>query len=721
MSPESSRLRLGMMRPERIADVCRQVHTCFADGSDTLVPLWHTVALMTLHRFDRLPPHRQSLAVIAGNIAGALDRLGAVDRRLEGIADTWRFGQTASGELYDPHQIRQAVQLVTSLRPFEPRAFMQGVASYVLGVELAKRGLPQSMPLLAYRVLQPPPWTSFLEAGGLESSLLWNMTALLETFSPPGPSALRFTVADCDRRQEALVRMLAAIWESTTPIALVGTLPGCSRSPLRFDRIIAIADTASDGYLQACTTLLHEGGKALIAIPTAHLERWWLDQLHAAIAADRIEAIVEWTPTGASAVGWTFLVVRTVAPVHLRRRYAHGRLIGTFGFEQIEELADALTRGGTEATWLQCKSSHRVLEAARREQDSTSFAALLERYAERGLDVGVLSIGTNGTLRFDERITSPQMLRTAIRSAQSLRGQEMRFYYTLHLWWMRIRPLLRSYGRMVWPTVEQSLVEHLSSVPSMTLPQARSLGVRWWHSVEPDVAGVERYGERAVVESIIGSIERKVRTVGVKLWHQLDGRERYLLARCVPALYQRAIGDLERQQHERQAELAELDTRIAELKEQIAAYRAQMADLHARAKAHDVPHDAPELIDSTLPLQNELSELLKAMVASQSELKMLQNSRALIEQPSQRDWFSPVVARCTAQLMPALQSVRRSLDQRSAWALLEELWEEELRAEAEHLWESLVEEVYRELERVWKRMAGEVAHDAALRAAVRAQ
>lgn len=701
MSPESSRLRLGMMRPERIAEVCRQVHACFADGSETLVPLWHTVALMTLHHFDRLPPHRQSLAVISGNIAGALARLRSVDQRLEDIDRSWQFGQTAGGEQYNPHHIRQAVQLVTTLRPFEPRAYMQGVTSYVLGVELAKRGLPQHLPLLAYRVLQPPPWTSFLEAGGLESSLLWNIAALLETFTPPGPTAVRFTVADCDRRQEALVRMLAALWESATPIALVGSLPGCAKSPLRFDRIVAIADTAADEYLQTCTALLHEGGKALVAIPSAHVERWWADQLHRTISQDRIEAIIEWTPTGAHADGWTFLVVRTVAPVHLRRRYARGQLRGDFGIEQIEELADALMRGATEAGWIEWVASHHPALPRTENCGAPTLAQLLERYGERGLDVGVFCVGNNGSLRLDERITSPTMLRTAIRSAQSLRSHEMRFYYTIHTWWMRIRPLLRSYGRMVWPTVEQSLVEHLSSVPSVTLPQARALGVRWWHSIVSDVAGVERYGARAVTQSIIGSIERKVRTVGLKLWTQLDGRERYVLATCVPTLYERAMGDLQRQQHERQAELAELDARIAELKEQIAGFRMQMVELHTRAKAHDVPHDAPELIDSTLPLQNELSQLLKAMVSAQSELKMLQQNRALIEQPSQSDWFSPVVARCTAQLLPALQSVRRMLDERSAWALLEELWEEELRTEAERTWETIIEMIVSELEQAW--------------------
>ncbi|GIV55352.1 MAG: hypothetical protein KatS3mg040_0120 [Candidatus Kapaibacterium sp.] len=102
MSPELSRLRLGMMRPERIADVCRQVHACFADGSETLVPLWHTVALMTLHRFDRLPPHRQSLAVIAGNIAGALDRVGAVCYFDERITS--------------PQMLRTAIRSAQSLR-----------------------------------------------------------------------------------------------------------------------------------------------------------------------------------------------------------------------------------------------------------------------------------------------------------------------------------------------------------------------------------------------------------------------------------------------------------------------------------------------------------------------------------------------------------------------------------------------------------------------------
>jgi len=161
-----------MVRPERIIDVCRQVHACFADGSDSNVPLWHTVALMTLHRFDRLPPHRQSLSVIASNIASALDQMSASDPRLEGSTRSLRFGETASGGSYDPHQIRHAVQLVTSLRRFEPRAYAIGVTSYVLEMECAKRGLPQGLALLAYRLLQPPPWTSFLEAGGIQSSLL---------------------------------------------------------------------------------------------------------------------------------------------------------------------------------------------------------------------------------------------------------------------------------------------------------------------------------------------------------------------------------------------------------------------------------------------------------------------------------------------------------------------------------------------------------------------
>jgi len=701
MSPDASRQRLGMVRPERIIDVCRQVHACFADGSDTNVPLWHTVALMTLHRFDRLLPHRQSVSVIASNIASALDQVSASDPRLEGSTRSLRFGETASGGSYHPHQIRHAVQLVTSLRRFEPRAYAIGVTSYVLEMECAKRGLPQSLALLAYRLLQPPPWTSFLEAGGIQSSLLWSVTALLETFSPTGPSSVRFTVADCDSRQESIVRMLAAIWDSTIPIALVGPYTVCAKSSLRFDRILAIAETATEGSLHTYTSLLHEGGKALVAIPTAHLERWWFDQLESAVAEDRIEAIVDWTPAGTSADGWTFIVLRTVAPVHLRRRYLVGRVVGAFSNEHIEELVDALMRGTTEAGWLQWKQSLQLHLPGAMMPNALSLTQILERYAERGLDVGALAIGNNGSLRLDERITSPEMLRTAVRSVQSVHSQEMRFSYTLHLWWMRIRPLLQLHGRVVWPTVEQSLVEHLSDVPSVTLPYARALGVRWWHSIEPDVAGVERYGARAVVESIIGGIERKVRTMGVKLWMHLDGRERSVLATCVPSLYKRAMADLRRQHYTQQAEAEEITRRIAELKEHVATLHAQIAELHARAKAHDVPHDTPELVDSTLPLQNELSLILKAMVAAQSELKMLEQNRMLLQQSNQENWFSPVVARCTAQLVPALQSLRRLLDERSAWALLEELWAEELRGIADQTWDAIVGAFVSDLERAW--------------------
>jgi len=86
--------------------------------------------------------------------------------------------------------------------------------------------------------------------------------------------------------------------------------------------------------------------------------------------------------------------------------------------------------------------------------------------------------------------------------------------------------------------------------------------VRWWHSIEPNVAGVERYGERAVVESIIGGIERKVRTMGVKLWMHLDGRERSVLATCVPSLYKRAMADLRRQHYTQKAEAEEITRRM---------------------------------------------------------------------------------------------------------------------------------------------------------------
>lgn len=700
MSPES-RSRLGMVRPERIAEVCFHVHECFADGEreGTFVPLFHTLALLTLHRFDRLPPHRQSLAAIAGNIAGALARLSGSDERLSGVATAWQFGVRACGQPYEPQRIRQAVQAVTALRTLEPSAFAAGVADYVARVELERRGLPPSVPLLAYRLLQPPPWASLLECGSVYSSLLWNMTALLGTFSPPAAPAVRFTIADCDRRHEAIVRMLATAASRSVPIALAESFNACAKSSLRFDRIVAIADAATEGYLEACWQLLHPGGKALVMIPTAHIERWWNDQLRAAMDSDRLEAIIEWTPQQRNS-GWTFVLLRTTAPVHLRRRVLNGTLAGEFSIERIEELCDAITRGDSNYQWLAWKSSSAAsLSAA---PNDTALSDVLHRWSQRGLDFGNLVIGNNGSLRFDDRIATAAMLGSAVRSSAGLRTHEMRFYYTLHLWWNRIRPLLRQYGRMLWQTAESSLVEHVASVPSLTIPQARSLAINWWLAIEPDLVGAERYGARAVVESIFANVERKLRGVGVKLWRELDHREQHIVAASVPGLYDRVREELRRRVHQRQSELQELDARIAALQRQLAECRTRMAELHARAKAHDVPHDAPELIDSTLPLQNELSELLKHMVVVQSELKMLQQNRAAAATQDSEDWFSPVVARCTAQLLPALQSVRRSLDEESAWSLLVTVWEEHLRSCADALWESFVAEVIADFEQCWR-------------------
>ncbi|MDW8271997.1 MAG: hypothetical protein RML15_06270 [Bacteroidota bacterium] len=695
------------------------VHACFAEGEreDSLAPMLHTIALTTLHRFDRLPPHRQSLAAIAGNIAGALDRLRQYDPRLEGITASWQFGIRDDGTPYDPHVIRQAVQIVTSMRPLEPRAFAVGICSYIMRIELARRGLPLTFPLLAYRVLQPPPWASFLEGGGLHSALLWSITALLGTFSPPGPTAVRFTVADCDRRSEALLRMLAVTGVGTPPITLADSLVACAKSPLKFDRIVALAETAADGYFDACYHLLHSGGKALIAIPTAQVERWWHEEIRNAIAADRVEALLEWTPGENVQQGWTIVVLRTTAAVHVRRRVLYGALRGELSPERIEELCDAIARGTSDAGWLQWQSTG----ALPTPQSSTGtfllaqpcLQDLLDRWSERGIDAGPLVVGNNGSLRFDDRITTASLLRAALRSLHSLRSHEMRYYFTLYQWWQRIQPLLRSHGRVVWQTVEQSLVEHLSSVPSITTAQARALAIRWWSSVEPDLASAEEYSALSVVESIIVGIERKLRTAGVKLWKVLDDREEYLLRTCTPQLIERVHAELRRQSSQRQEELRELDNRIATLQQQLAAYRSRMAQLHLQAKAHDVPHDSPELVDSTLPLQNELSQLLKAMVVVQSELKMLQQNREAAEVPNQEDWFSPVVARCTAQLLPALHAVRRTMDEHGAWVLLLQLWEEQLHAIADIHWESLVAILCDEFEQVWQSLTTSASQSSA--------
>ena len=51
--------------------------------------------------------------------------------------------------------------------------------------------------------------------------------------------------------------------------------------------------------------------------------------------------------------------------------------------------------------------------------------------------------------------------------------------------------------------------------------------------------------------------------------------------------------------------------------------------------------------------------------------------------------------------MPALQSLRRLLDERSAWALLEELWAEELRGIADQTWDAIVGAFVSDLERAW--------------------
>jgi len=49
-------------------------------------------------------------------------------------------------------------------------------------------------------------------------------------------------------------------------------------------------------------------------------------------------------------------------------------------------------------------------------------------------------------------------------------------------------------------------------------------------------------------------------------------------------------------------------------------------------------------VDSTLPLQNELSLILKAMVAALSELKMLEQNRMLLQQSNQE---LVLAGRCT--------------------------------------------------------------------------
>lgn len=707
MSPET-RSRLGMVRPERVADVCFQVHACFAKGerSEGVVPLLHTMALLTLHRFDRLPPHRQSLAAIAGNIAGALERLSTLDRRLEGITQGWHFGLDADGQPYDPRTIRQAVHHITALRPIEPHTFAMGVALYVAGIELAKRGLPQTVPFLAYRILQPPPWASFLEAGGVHSALLWNIAALLGTFSPPGAATIRFTVADCDSRSEVIVQMLAAIADAPPPIAVADSLALLAHSPFKVDRILAIAETAMDGYLSLCHRLLHAGGKALVMIPTAHIERWWHEQLTEALQHDWVEALVEWYPEPQTQGGWTFVLLRTTAPLHRRRRFLWGKLRDSLTMERIEELTDALERGTTEAAWIRWHPLPRIGSiTGSLDSLSTTVATTLDdvlsRWSDRGLDARFLTVGNNGSLRFDDRITTPAMLRTALRSAQSLRTQEMRYYYTIFHWWQHLAPLLSVYGRMLWQTVENSLVEHLSSVPIVSVPQARALAMSWWYAVAPDIIGVEHYGARVVVESIISGVERKIRVAGVKLWKELDVREEFVVACCVPRLYDQVRLERRRQVQQRSEEAHQLDMQIAALQTELAAYRNRMAQLHAQAKAHDVPHDAPELLDSTLPLQNELSELLKKIVVVQSELKMLQQNRAQVALGDAENWFSPVVARCTAQLLPALQGVRRTLTEEHAWAILVSLWEEQLHALADAQWEQLVATVCADFEHQW--------------------
>ncbi|MCX7930884.1 MAG: hypothetical protein N2663_09240 [Chlorobi bacterium] len=702
MSPES-RSRLGMVRPERVADVCFEVHACFAEGEhpSSLAPLLHTVALITLQRFDRLPPHRQSLTVIASNIAGALRRLSSLDKRLEGLDAAWQFGVRSSGEAYDPHCIRQAVQLVTSLRPLEPRAFATGIAQYVASVELAKRGLPQTLAMLAYRVLQPPPWAAFLEAGGMHSALLWNMTALLGTFSPPAAAAVRFTVADCDRQQEALVRMLAAIAPTAVPTTLADSLPACGMSSLRFDRIVAIADAVSDDYIENCWQLLHQGGKALVAFPLLHLERWWSTQLRLALERDWIEALIQWKC--GSGPAWIFVVLRTTASVHVRRRALIGTLEGELSLDRIEELTEALGRGTVTSSWLSwVPTENATVLLGESAPQHTDLASVLERYAQISLDFASLTVGNNGSLRFDDRITSAQMLQNAVRSAHSLRMHEMRYYYWLDQWWQRIRPLLMQYGRMVWQTVEQSLVEQLSIVPSMPISSVRALAAQWWLAIEPDLWGIEQHGARSIIEGIVSSIERKMRMHGVKLWKQLDTREEFFLTNCLPELSVRVHSELRRQAHLRQSELQQLDARIATLTAELATYRERMKQLHQQAKANDFSHDAPELIDSTMPLQNELSELLKQMVTAQNELKMLQQNRHLLHTPTPEDWFSPVVARCTAQLLPALQTVRRRLDETTSLSLLSTMWEDQLRTLADRQWESLVTEITAAFERCWR-------------------
>lgn len=688
-----------MLRPERVANVCLQVHACFTQGerAESLAPVLHTGALVLLQRFDRLPPHRQSLSTISANIAAAFQQLCRQRPELEGLSSGWRFGVRSTGDAYDPHLIRRAVQLVTTLTPLDARAFADGMAMYLASVELQKRGLPANLPLLAYRLLAPSPAASLLEWDTAFGSIAWTIAALHRTYSPQETWAPALVVVETDRWRAVVARMLAALGAASGCAAFTvceSRYIPAERSPLHCDRLIALPEAVSDGFLRRCLAMLDQGGRALILLPTAQFEQWWSEQLRQLCTACALEALLHWKHTDGGR--WTFALLRLGAVPHRRRHVLVGMLGEALVEKHVEQIAWTLRSGATTAPWLQWCTRQEALASATRVM-AVDLSYLVEQLAGQGVDIGHLIVERQGRIAIAEAIADSTLLERAVRSAPSVRQQEMRYYFTLHWWWHRAWALLSTQGLRAWQQLSETFVEHVSSVPLTQPPWAHALISSWWAVVEPDLYGVEHYGARAVVESIFSSIERKLRMQGLRLWQHLDEREELTMAYFFPHLLEQVRQEHRLRSSVEHTQMREFDQRIAALEQQLAAYRNRMHQLHRQAKAHDVPHDARELFDSTAPLQDELSTLLAALVLAQTELKMLQQQRATLTTEQTIPQYSPIIARSTAQLLPALHHARRQLTQQHAWEFLGSMWHEQFARRAEQWWEQLLAEIIEQL------------------------
>ncbi|MFN8368845.1 MAG: hypothetical protein U0Y96_16530 [Candidatus Kapaibacterium sp.] len=709
------------------------------DGATDSV-LHHALALLLLKRFDRLPPHQQSLTTIARNLNNALLALERTDTRLAGLSAFIDFRTNTNGEEIQPKQLRSAVAYFSDVYVADGYCVAKAAEQF-----LQRNTRNAQLPLNAekviarlldvyngYSVLDMNPHVSLRLAEVLESTSH-------QAFST-GDANIQLFAVNGNAYNRTLATMMSVLNNSAITWVQPDEVNTIAENATMYDRILHdCTDTLS---IRAVASMLSERGAAVLTAGEEAITANNKQELQWALENDILECVVRIAGVQQQIEPLYLLVLRINKPLHTRQRvlfindesevtHGNARLIDEESIEQILGARELFITQGTycavvprnKLTSQDFFPEPRTYTEPKRKTDVQSpslfggipheeFTLLCNTLDQHGVDVRSYFVDSlNGFIDFAPAFVSKSLIRVAIASAPTLKNQETRMHYTFAHWWYRNEPFITGLP-VTRHEVEASFTEALAGVGLLDAPAVKAVFARWWNAVSNDVYVMHSCGATELVESWLGKIEIKASAEGNRFWQHLTDEEEYLLQHLAPAVLRRVrtstttLGEIEalkstvqfngaervvesmrrRREEQLASEVHDADVqaeviskRITELQRFVAEQKQRIAELHKDAKDRQTLHDSKELFDSTVTLQDELGNIIAALVPAQSELRMLEQAmKPYSDLQARIEHERTYIERITNQVPQAFSIARKALSTELATTLALDILREKL-------------------------------------------